>query len=166
MCIVATFIRSSMSVILAFCFCILSALSVSAESPRESSNTSKLIKSSRPITKGWEPVNEITPITHGWQTVAKSDVLQKKLNQLTDKDYDAALHAVHFALSEIEDGKIYHWKRDRNNLRGKVMPINAFKDKEGRLCRHIIYTLALEKYRKTVEGVACRSINGGWSLSG
>ncbi len=166
MCIVSTFIRSSISVILAFCFCVLAVTGINAENPHQTSRASGLVKSPPPITKGWEPVRETSPVNHGWKTVAKSHGLQKKLNKLTDKDYDAALQAVHFALTEIEDGKIYHWRQDDNKLRGKVKPINAFKDKEGRLCRHIIYTLAIEKYRKTVEGVACRSINGGWSLSG
>ncbi len=147
--------------------CLTTAIpGVNAETPTKAAKIVKPPRTSRPIITGWEPISKPKPITRGWHTVSKSDVIRKKLNALTDRDYTVALQAVRHALTEIEDGRIYRWQGTDNKLSGKVMPINAFRDKQGRICRHLIYTLALEKYRKTVEGIACRTLNGNWRLSG
>lgn len=163
-------VRALLSRMPAFLFafaCLISAVSgASAEAHKKAAKIVKSGKAAQPIISGWEPITKPKPITHGWHTVSKSDVIRKKLNALTDRDYTVALQAVRHALTEIEDGRIYRWQGTDNKLKGKVMPINAFRDKQGRICRHLIYTLSLEKYRKTVEGIACRTLNGNWKLSG
>ncbi len=150
------------------CFFLTIALQSSANEQYKKKNTPiKLKKLQQPIVRGWEPVNEFKNINNkGWQTIAKSASIQRKLEELTDQDYSAALQAVHFALSQTPDGRIYHWKRAKTKLHGRVMPTNVFRDTEGRLCRHLIYSLSLGSYVKTIEGVACRSLNGGWDLLG
>lgn len=121
--------------------------------------------SQKPITHGWES-KEVTakPITKGWDALEISSPLQQIKAKLTQSDYLAALQAMQHALSEVGDGKTYVW-RSPKLLRGKIQPTNVFRDVDSRLCRHVIYTLVIETYSKTIEGVACRSLTGRWDLT-
>ncbi|MEM7619841.1 MAG: hypothetical protein AAF228_05175 [Pseudomonadota bacterium] len=119
-----------------------------------------------PITQGWEYKNTISnPIRKGWDTIQISSSLQKIKTQLTKSDYMAALQAMQHALTEVGDGKIYVW-HSHKLLHGRIQPTNVFKDADSRLCRHVVYTLFVNEYSQTVEGVACRSLNGRWDLAG
>ncbi len=119
-----------------------------------------------PIKRGWESKEiKSRPITKGWGVLEISKPAQKIKARLTKSDYVAALQAIHHALSEVGDGKTYIWRSTRV-LRGKIRPTNVFRDTDNRLCRHVIYTLFVGKYSETIEGIACRSLNGRWSLSG
>ena len=51
-------------------------------------------------------------------------------------------------------------------LVGRIKPVSAFRDDQGRVCRHVVYSLALGTYQRQIEGVACRESDGSWSLSG
>jgi surface antigen len=51
-------------------------------------------------------------------------------------------------------------------LVGRIKPVSAFRDDQGRVCRHVVYSLALDTYQRQIEGVACRESDGSWSLSG
>jgi len=49
---------------------------------------------------------------------------------------------------------------------GRVKPVSAFRDAQGRVCRSVVYTLALGAYQREIAGVACREQDGSWSLAG
>jgi surface antigen len=46
------------------------------------------------------------------------------------------------------------------------MPVSAFRDDKGRVCRNVVYALTLGTHRRQIEGAACREQDGSWSLSG
>jgi surface antigen len=58
------------------------------------------------------------------------------------------------------------WRRQASQLTGRVKPISAFRDTQGRVCRTVIYSLARDGTEKEIEGVACRSANGRWAIAG
>ncbi len=86
--------------------------------------------------------------------------------QLDWSDRVAALRALELALSELGDGATLVWQRSERHLVGRIRPDSPFHDDKGRLCRHIVYSLALGAYKRQIEGDACREPDGSWSLSG
>ena len=86
--------------------------------------------------------------------------------QLDWSDRIAALKALELALSELGDGATLVWQRRERHLVGRIRPHSPFHDDKGRLCRHIVYSLALGPHRRQIEGDACREPDGSWSLSG
>ncbi len=81
-------------------------------------------------------------------------------------DETAALKALHVGLTEAGDGSTFFWHRGHGRLRGTVRPKSSFIDAKGRVCRHLVVTLATPEYRRSVEGVACRLPDGSWTLEG
>ena len=81
-------------------------------------------------------------------------------------DRVAARRALEFALSELGDGVTLVWRRPERGLVGRIMPVSAFRDDRGRVCRNVVYALTLGTHRRQIEGVACREQDGSWSLSG
>jgi hypothetical protein len=100
------------------------------------------------------------------QPTSRPTTLAELKARLDESDRHAALQALDFALSELSDGAAYFWGRSNRSLTGMVMPTMAFRDGQGRVCRHVIYMLALGSYSKSIEGIACRRPDGVWSLSG
>lgn len=94
---------------------------------------------------------------------AALDELQRRLNAA---DLTSALGAIQRALSEVGDGSTYAWSRPKRRLKGVIKPTVTFRDAEGQLCRHLIYMLTLSKHEERIEGIACRQLDGAWSLSG
>lgn len=86
--------------------------------------------------------------------------------RLDGSDRIAALRALELALSELGDGVTLVWRRPERDLVGRIRPVSAFRDEKGRVCRHVVYALALGTYQRQIEGVACREPDGSWSLSG
>jgi len=86
--------------------------------------------------------------------------------RLDQSDRVAAVQALELALSELGDGVTLVWQRPERRLVGRIKPVSAFRDDQGRVCRHVIYSLALGAYQRQIEGVACREPDGSWSLSG
>lgn len=86
--------------------------------------------------------------------------------RLDNSDRVAAVQALELALSELGDGVTLVWKRPERGLVGRIKPVSAFRDDRGRVCRHVLYSLALGTYQRQIEGVACRESDGSWSLSG
>lgn len=86
--------------------------------------------------------------------------------QLDQSDRAAAVQALQLALSELGDGVTLVWRRPTRGLVGRIKPVSAFRDDQGRVCRHVVYSLALGTYQRRIEGVACRRPDGYWSLSG
>ncbi len=86
--------------------------------------------------------------------------------RLDGSDRIAALKALELALSELGDGVTLVWRRPERDLVGRIRPVSAFRDEKGRVCRHVVYALALGTYQRQIEGVACREPDGSWSLSG
>ena len=86
--------------------------------------------------------------------------------RLDHSDRAAAMQALELALSELGDGVTLVWRRPERDLVGRIKPVSAFRDDQGRVCRHVVYSLALGTYQRQIEGVACRESDGSWSLSG
>lgn len=81
-------------------------------------------------------------------------------------DKIATLHAIDRALSSVADGGAFVWERGNGNLRGLIRPTTSFKSSSGEVCRHIIIRLDTARLSREVEGIACRSHSGVWTLSG
>ena len=81
-------------------------------------------------------------------------------------DEAATLEAVHLALSELGDGASYVWHRRGGRLSGVINPTTSFKDREGRVCRHLVMTLTAGPHTARTEGVACRMADKSWRLEG
>ena len=86
--------------------------------------------------------------------------------RLDGSDRWAALQALHVALTQLSDGASYVWGRSTRRLVGVIKPTMTFRDREGRVCRHLIYTLSVGAYTRSVEGIACRQPDRLWTLSG
>lgn len=87
-------------------------------------------------------------------------------SRLDRSDRYLALNALQVALTELSDGATLVWRRPSRELTGIIKPVSAFRDDEGRVCRHLIYSLSLGTYVRQVEGIACRGADGNWSLAG
>jgi surface antigen len=81
-------------------------------------------------------------------------------------DRIVALKALELALTKLGDGTTLVWQRPGRGLVGRVKPISAFRDAKGRICRTVVYALALGGRQREIEGVACREQDGSWSLAG
>lgn len=86
--------------------------------------------------------------------------------KLDDSDREIALNALQVALTELGDGATLVWRRPSRGLTGIIKPVSAFRDGEGRVCRHVTYSLSLGTFVREVEGTACREQGGAWSLQG
>jgi surface antigen len=86
--------------------------------------------------------------------------------RLDGTDRAVALNALQVALTELGDGATLIWKRPSRELTGVIKPVSAFRDGEGRVCRHLTYSLSLGTFVREVEGIACREPSGTWSLAG
>jgi hypothetical protein len=86
--------------------------------------------------------------------------------RLDGTDRAVALNALQVALTELGDGATLIWKRPSRELTGVIKPVSAFRDGEGRVCRHLTYSLSLGTFVREVEGIACREPSGSWSLAG
>ena len=93
-------------------------------------------------------------------------VLRHLRAQLDEKDHLAALKALHIALSQLSDGATFVWRKKSRQLAGVIKPTMAFRNTEGQICRHVIYSLSLGRYVKSIEGIACRDTQGRWWLNG
>ena len=81
-------------------------------------------------------------------------------------DEAATLEAMHLALSELGDGASYVWHRRGGRLSGIINPTTSFKDRTGRVCRHIVMTLSAGPHTARTEGIACRMADRSWRLEG
>lgn len=81
-------------------------------------------------------------------------------------DRIATLHAIETALSSVADGGAFVWQRGNGHLRGLIRPTASFKSARGEVCRHVIIRLDSRQLSREVEGVACQSQTGVWSLLG
>lgn len=86
--------------------------------------------------------------------------------RLEEADEIATLEAIRVALTEVSDGGAYAWYREHGHLNGVVNPTSSFKDRNGRICRHIVLILSAGVQTGKVEGIACRGADGRWSLEG
>jgi surface antigen len=87
-------------------------------------------------------------------------------SRLDATDRAVALNALRVALNELGDGGSLLWRRPSRALTGVIKAVSVFRDSEGRVCRHVSYSLSLGTYVRQVEGVACREADGKWSLAG
>lgn len=87
-------------------------------------------------------------------------------SRLDQDDRRTALRALHIALNEVGDGAAFVWRKSSRELQGVIKPLSAFRDADGRICRHLTYALSLGQYRKEIEAIACREADGNWMMSG
>lgn len=99
-------------------------------------------------------------------TLSGKPVYVTARDTLNRYDHLAALEAVQIALSRVGDGDSYVWRRIHGRLNGVIQPTKSYKDRRGRVCRHVIVLLNSGNYSRKREGIACRQINGIWSLDG
>ena len=92
--------------------------------------------------------------------------LRELKSTLDHSDRKVALQALQMALTELGDGVTLVWRRPASQLAGRVKPVSAFRNADGRICRHVVYSLAQGALEKKIEGVACREEDGRWSISG
>jgi hypothetical protein len=85
---------------------------------------------------------------------------------LDEMDEIAALEAIRVALTEVGDGNSYVWYRRHGRLSGIVQPTASFKDRAGRVCRHILLIMTVGAATGRAEGIACRLDDGRWQLDG
>ena len=84
--------------------------------------------------------------------------------QLGHGDRVIAMRALHLALSQVPDGGAFVWRKKSRSLKGVIKPSKPFRNDGGQICRHVIYALALGRYVKQIEGIACRRDDGRWQL--
>ena len=75
-----------------------------------------------------------------------------------------AMRALHLALSQVPDGGAFVWRKKSRSLKGVIKPSKPFRNDGGQICRHVVYALALGRYVKQIEGIACRQDDGRWRL--
>lgn len=85
---------------------------------------------------------------------------------LEESDRLAVLEAIHLGLSEVGDGQTYMWRRKTGKMLGYVKPTRSIRDAGGRVCRHLVFSLQLGPYTRTIEGLACRQADKSWLLEG
>ena len=85
-------------------------------------------------------------------------------SRLDQKDQIVAMRALHLALNQVEDGGTFLWQKKSRSLKGMIKPSKAFRNADGRVCRHVIYALSLGRFLKQIEGIACRQNDGRWQL--
>ncbi|MDA7948421.1 MAG: hypothetical protein MPJ78_13225 [Hyphomicrobiaceae bacterium] len=84
--------------------------------------------------------------------------------QLGYGDRVVAMRALHLALSQVPDGGAFVWRKRSRSLKGVIKPSKPFRNDGGQICRHVIYALALGRFVKQIEGIACRQDDGRWQL--
>ncbi len=93
-------------------------------------------------------------------------VLPRDSFRLSEADEIATLDAIRLALSEVADGSTYVWYRHHGRLNGLVTPTASFKDRQDRVCRHVLLILSAGSQTGRIEGIACRNDTGRWLLEG
>ena len=87
-------------------------------------------------------------------------------HKLDANDEIAALERIQYALSEVGDGNTYVWRRWHGRLAGVLHPTASFKDRSGKVCRHLVVLMTTGQHTKKMEGIACRLPTGRWQLQG
>lgn len=85
---------------------------------------------------------------------------------LDESDEIAALETIQLALSRMDDGTPFVWRRGNGRLSGIVRPTASFRNASGALCRHVVVLLTTGYRTRTAEGIACRLPNRRWVLEG
>ena len=99
----------------------------------------------------------IEPAPHGFQALRAG---------LDQSDRTVAFQALQMALNELGDGVTLAWRRPSSQLSGRIKPVAAFRDSHGRICRQVVYFLARGNREQQAEAVACRGVDGRWSIAG
>jgi hypothetical protein len=141
--------------------CVLGAIVVSAPALVHATDTAPAA-TTRPAPAAPEP-STTTPNTN---RPSPRPRYADAMPLLDTSDEAATLEAVHVALSELGDGASYVWHRRGGRLSGVINPTTSFKDREGRVCRHLVMTLSAGPHTARTEGVACRMADRSWRLEG
>jgi surface antigen len=90
------------------------------------------------------------------------DILPERLD---GRSRATALRALHVALDQLSDGATLIWRKKSLGLEGAIRPTAAFRNRDGQICRRLTYQMKIGDYAKRIDGIACRQIDGSWSLS-
>lgn len=123
---------------------------------------SVLLPTLSPLKAGENGANDIAAVA----TRPAPQGLTELKSTLDHSDRTVALQALQMALTELGDGVTLVWRRPVSQLSGRVKPVSAFRDDQGRICRHVVYSLAHGGQQRKIEGVACREEDGRWSIAG
>lgn len=104
------------------------------------------------------------PVANESSSTGATPVLHLPPARLNEKDEIAALERIQYALDEVGDGSVYVWRRWHGNLSGVIHPTTSFKDKNGKICRHLVVLMTTGKHSKRIESIACRLPSGRWQL--
>jgi hypothetical protein len=85
---------------------------------------------------------------------------------LDQGDRMAVLEAIHVGLSDAPDGATYMWRRHNGKIAGSVRPTTSFIDREGKVCRFLVFQLLLGEHLHQIEGIGCRQDDKSWVLEG
>ncbi|MEC9368070.1 MAG: hypothetical protein VX871_05195 [Pseudomonadota bacterium] len=108
-----------------------------------------------------EPASLPEAHADGKDTALSLDELRARLDE---NDRLTVLQALKIALDEVGDGGAFIWHKRHRQLKGVIKPTSAFRDADGRVCRHVIYALRLADHIKQIETIACRQPDGRWTL--
>ncbi len=123
---------------------------------------SVLLPTLSPLKAGENGANDIAAVA----TRPAPQGLTELKSTLDHSDRTVALQALQMALTELGDGVTLVWRRPVSQLSGRVKPVSAFRDDQGRICRHVVYSLVHDGHQREIEGVACREEDGRWSIAG
>jgi len=123
---------------------------------------SVLLPTLSPLKAGENGANDMAAVA----TWPAPQGLKELKSTLDHSDRTVALQALQMALTELGDGVTLVWRRPVSQLSGRVKPVSAFRDDQGRICRHVVYSLAHSGQQRKIEGVACREEDGRWSIAG
>ena len=70
------------------------------------------------------------------------------------------MNALEVALNELGDGAALVWKRQKG-LAGVIKPVAAFRDDQGRVCRHLIYSLSFGNYAAKLRALPAAAATAG-----
>ena len=87
-------------------------------------------------------------------------------SSLDHSDRMVALQALQMALTELGDGVTLVWRRPVSQLVGRIRPVSAFRDDQGRVCRKVVYSIDQGGQQTRIEGAACRKADGSWAIQG
>lgn len=134
-------------------FVLAGHITLAAEGGLATGGSSKVQTSPPPAPAASEP-----------STSGVTRVLHLPAPKLGERDEIAALERIQYALDEVGDGSVYVWKRWHGKLSGVIHPTVSFKDKDGKVCRHLVVLMTTGERTKRIESIACRLPTGRWQL--
>lgn len=97
---------------------------------------------------------------------AERHAARPRFADLDENEEASALESIQVGLTRMDDGTPFVWRHANGRLSGIVRPTASFRNAGGTLCRHVVVLLTTGYKTRTAEGIACRLVDGRWSLEG